>query len=77
MSPMDRKSLNRLNKLLSKSDEKSIDVDAIIFALLGKDTDQEIIELIKLALESNVDGFTMKELAFGILKLNEWRENQC
>jgi biotin synthase-related radical SAM superfamily protein len=72
-----RKEIEAFEKVLEKLDKKQISVDLIIQTLLGKDIDDEMIEYIRIALESNEDGFTMKDIVIGVLDLNKWREDNC
>jgi hypothetical protein len=73
----DEESVKRLNKLISLSEGTSIDVDLIINALVGNDSDEEINELVKMALESLNEGISLRDLAEGIINLYIWRENLC
>ncbi|MGY8755663.1 MAG: hypothetical protein ACKVIR_08225 [Candidatus Poseidoniales archaeon] len=73
----DEESVKRLNKLISSSEGTSIDVDLIINALVGNDSDEEINELVKMALESLNEGISLRDLAEGIINLYIWRENLC
>ena len=65
----DEESVKRLNKLISSSEGTSIDVDLIINALVGNDSDEEINELVKMALESLNEGISLRDLAEGIINL--------
>lgn len=73
----DNKKIEEFEKVLEKLDTQQISVDLIIKTLLGKDIDDEMIEYIRIALESNEDGFTMKDIVIGVLNLNKWREENC
>ena len=73
----DNKKIEEFEKVLEKLDKQQISVDLIIKTLLGKDIDDEMIEYIRTALESNEDGFTMKDIVIGVLNLNKWREENC
>jgi hypothetical protein len=73
----DEESVKRLNKLISLSEGTSIDVDLIINALVGNDSDEEINELVKMALESLNEGISLRDLAEGIINIYIWRENLC
>ena len=77
MPIVDEESVKRLNKLISSSEGTSIDVDLIINALVGNDSDEEINELVKMALESLNEGISLRDLAEGIINLYIWRENLC
>tara|TARA_B110000495_G_C23023597_1_gene607717 strand:- start:1638 stop:1871 length:234 start_codon:yes stop_codon:yes gene_type:complete len=73
----DEDSVKRLNKLILDSDGTTLDVDLIINALIGDDSDEEIKELVKTALESLEEGISLRDLAEGIINLYEWREKLC
>ena len=73
----DKKKIEEFEKVLENLDRQKISVNLIIKTLLGKDIDDEIIEYIRIALESNEDGFTMKDIVIGVLNLNKWREENC
>jgi len=66
-----------LNHLLDSSDKKSIGIDSIINTIIGEDADDEIKQLVKIALDNLDAGITMKELAEGVMNLYKWRESQC
>ena len=73
----DKKKIEEFEKVLENLDRQKISVNLIIKTLLGKDIDDEMIEYIRIALESNEDGFTMKDIVIGVLNLNKWREDNC
>ena len=72
-----RESLEKLNELLSKSQGHAIDVELIIETLISENIDEELKALVKLALESNEDHITMREMEEGIFNLFSWREENC
>jgi|TARA_B110000438_G_scaffold28574_1_gene27624 hypothetical protein len=73
----DKESVERLNHLIRKSEGSPIGIDSIIDTLIGSDVDDEIKELVKLALDSNEKGISMREIVEGIMNLYKWREDQC
>ena len=73
----DKESVERLNHLIRKSEGSPIGIDLIIDTLIGSDVDDEIKELVKLALDSNEKGISMREIVEGIMNLYKWREDQC
>ena len=73
----DKESIERLNHLIRKSEGSPIGIDSIIDTLIGSDVDDEIKELVKLALDSNEKGISMREIVEGIMNLYKWREDQC
>ncbi|MBT3600455.1 MAG: hypothetical protein HN520_01535, partial [Euryarchaeota archaeon] len=48
----DEESVKRLNHLLDSSDKKSIGIDSIINTIIGEDADDEIKQLVKIALDN-------------------------
>tara|TARA_B100001113_G_scaffold325402_1_gene297658 strand:+ start:84 stop:317 length:234 start_codon:yes stop_codon:yes gene_type:complete len=72
-----RESLEKLNELLSKSQGHAIDVELIVETLISENIDEELKSLVKLALESNEDHISMREIAEGIFNLFSWREENC
>lgn len=73
----DKKSVERLNDLIRESEGSPIGIDSIIDTLIGSDADDEIKELVKLALDSQEKGICMREIVEGIINLYKWRESQC
>ena len=73
----DKESVERLNDLISESEGSPIGIDSIIDTLIGNDADDEIKELVKLALDSNEKGISMREIVEGIMNLYKWREGHC
>ena len=73
----DKKSVERLNDLIRESEGSPIGIDSIIDTLIGSDSDDEIKELVKLALDSQEKGISMREIVEGIINLYKWRESQC
>jgi hypothetical protein len=73
----DKESVERLNDLIRESEGSPIGIDSIIDTLIGNDADDEIKELVKLALDSNEKGISMREIVEGIMNLYKWREGHC
>ena len=73
----DKESVERLNDLIRESEGSPIGIDSIIDTLIGNDADDEIKELVKLALDSNEKGISMREIVEGIMNLYKWREDHC
>tara|TARA_X000000368_G_scaffold219690_1_gene173343 strand:+ start:339 stop:572 length:234 start_codon:yes stop_codon:yes gene_type:complete len=72
-----RESLEKLNELLSNSKGHAIDIELMVETLISENIDEELKSLVKLALESNEDHITMREMAEGIFNLFSWREENC
>ena len=67
----------RLERVLTKSkvNNEGADIPEIVEAVLGDDTDEEIVELVLMALEDS-GTINSKDILDGILKLQEWRLDQ-
>ena len=78
MSEVDRSyAMARLERVLTKSkvNNEGADIPEIVEAVLGDDTDEEIVELVLMALEDS-GTINSKDILDGILKLQEWRLDQ-
>ena len=78
MSEVDRSdAMARLERILTKSkaNNEGADIPEIVEAVLGDDTDEEIVELVLMALEDS-GTINSKDILDGILKLQEWRLDQ-
>ena len=78
MSEVDRfDAMARLERVLTKSkvNNEGADIPEIVEAVLGDDTDEEIVELVLMALEDS-GTINSKDILDGILKLQEWRLDQ-
>ena len=78
MSEVDRSdAVARLERVLTKSkvNNEGADIPEIVEAVLGDDTDEEIVELVLMALEDS-GTINSKDILDGILKLQEWRLDQ-
>ena len=60
----------------SKANNEGAGIPEIVEAVLGDDADEEIVELVLMAMESHSDRITSEEILDGILKLQEWRLEQ-
>ena len=78
MSEVDRSdAMARLERVLTKSkvNNEGADIPEIVEAVLGDDTDEEIVELVLMALEDS-GTINSEDILDGILKLQEWRLDQ-
>ncbi len=78
MSEVDRsEAKTRLNILFaeSKANNEGAGIPEIVEAVLGDDADEEIVELVLMAMEDS-GRTTTEEILDGILKLYEWRLDQ-
>ena len=60
----------------SKANNESTAISKIVEAVLGEDADEEISEMVLMAMESRSSSITNEEILDGILKLQEWRLDQ-
>ena len=78
MSEVDRSEAKaRLDSLFdeSKQNNEGAGIPEIVEAVLGDDADEEITELVLMAME-NSGKISSEEILDGILKLHEWRLEQ-
>ena len=78
MSEVDRSdAMARLERVLTKSkvNNEGADIPEIVEAVLGDDADEEIVEMVLLALEDS-GTINSEDILDGILKLQEWRLDQ-
>ena len=78
MSQIDRfEAKARLENLFaeSKANNEGAGIPEVVEAVLGDDADEEIVELVLMAMEDS-GKISSEEILDGILKLHEWRLNQ-
>ena len=78
MSNVDRSdAMARLEKVFAESKENNegAGIPEIVGAVLGDDADEEITELVLMAMEDS-GTISSEEILDGVLKLHEWRLNQ-
>ena len=78
MSEVDRsEAMARLESLFaeSKANNEGTGIEEIVEAVLGEDADEEIVELVLMALEDS-GTINSEDILDGILKLQEWRLDQ-
>ncbi len=78
MSNVDRSdAMARLEKVFAESKENNegAGIPEIVEAVLGDDADEEITELVLMAMEDS-GTISSEEILDGVLKLQEWRLNQ-
>ena len=78
MSNVDRSAaMARLEKAFAESKENNegAGIPEIVEAVLGDDADEEITELVLMAMEDS-GTISSEEILDGVLKLHEWRLNQ-
>ena len=78
MSNVDRSAaMARLEKVFAESKENNegAGIPEIVEAVLGDDADEEITELVLMAMEDS-GTISSEEILDGVLKLHEWRLNQ-
>ena len=78
MSEVDRpEAMARLESLfaVSKANNEGAGIPEVVEAVLGDDADEEIVELVLMAMEDSGE-ISSEEILDGILKLHEWRLGQ-
>ena len=78
MSNVDRSdAMARLERVFAESKENNegAGIPEIVEAVLGDDADEEITELVLMAMEDS-GTISSEEILDGVLKLHEWRLNQ-
>ena len=78
MSQIDRfEAKARLENLFaeSKANNEGAGIPEVVEAVLGDDADEEIVELVLMAMEDSGE-ISSEEILDGILKLHEWRLGQ-
>ena len=78
MSNVDRSdAMARLEKVFAESKENNegAGIPEIVEAVLGDDADEEITELVLMAMEDS-GTISSEEILDGVLKLHEWRLSQ-
>ena len=67
--------LDRLRSVASKaeSEGRGMEILEIVKAILGPEVDEEIIELVSIAMESTEGGMELEDMALGVISLQEWR----
>ena len=78
MSEVDRSEAKvRLDSLFaeSKQNNEGAGIPEIVEAVLGDDADEEIVELVLMAMEDS-GTISSEEILDGILRLHEWRLDQ-
>ena len=78
MSQIDRfEAKARLENLFteSKANNEGAGIPEVVEAVLGDDADEEIVELVLMAMEDSGE-ISSEEILDGILMLHEWRLNQ-
>ena len=67
--------LDSLRSLASnaESEGRGMEIPEIVKAVLGPDVDEEILELVSIAMESTEGGMELEDMALGVISLQEWR----
>ena len=67
--------LHRLREVASKADSegRGMEISEIVEAVAGTDVDDELEEMVSLAMESAESGMDLEEMAKGVVKLLDWR----
>ena len=67
--------IGRLQTLADRAQKEGngMDIPDIVEAIVGSDYDEELENLVSLAMESNEKGMDIEEMARGVMALHEWR----
>ena len=67
--------LDRLRSVASKAESEGggMEILEIVKAILGPEVDEEILELVSIAMESTEGGMELEDMALGVISLQEWR----
>ncbi|MAN07884.1 MAG: hypothetical protein CL987_07670 [Euryarchaeota archaeon] len=67
--------IGRLQTLADRAQKEGngMDIPDIVEAIVGPDYDEELENLVSLAMESNEKGMDIEEMARGVMALHEWR----
>lgn len=76
MDERQQEPMRRLRELAEKTNG-AMEVPAIVEAVVGVDSDEEIVGLVKAALEASDSPMSLEEIASGIAKLVLWRGKNC
>ena len=57
----------------AESEGRGMEILEIVKAILGPEVDEEIIELVSIAMESTEGGMELEDMALGVISLQEWR----
>ncbi len=68
--------LERLKRVAEKAESEGsgMDIPDIIEAVVGPDYDKELEGLVSIALESSGKGMGLTEIASGVMRLHDWRD---
>jgi len=69
------RAVQRLKHLVEISDDEAegLSIPSMIEAVVGPGYDDELGDLVSMALKANRDGMSLDEIAIGILSLEDWR----
>ena len=67
--------ISRLQKLADRAQKagNGMEIPDIVEAIVGPDYDEELENLVSLAMESSERGMEIEEMARGVIALHEWR----
>jgi|TARA_B100001996_G_scaffold309710_1_gene251389 biotin synthase-related radical SAM superfamily protein len=66
--------IERLREVKNEMDASGVGISAIVEAVLGPESDEEMVELVRAAMTSREGApISDKNLAMGIIKLHKWR----
>ena len=71
--------MNRLQRLADKAEREGsgMDIPDIVEAIVGPEYDEELEELVSLAMESSETAMVLEDMARGVMALYDWRNKNA
>ena len=71
--------MNRLQRLAEKSEREGsgMEIPDIVEAIVGPEYDEELEELVSLAMESSEKAMDLEDMARGVMALYDWRNKNA
>ena len=71
--------MNRLQRLADKAEREGsgMDIPDIVEAIVGPEYDEELEELVSLAMESSETALDLEDMARGVMALYDWRDKNA
>ena len=71
--------MNRLQRLADKAEREGSgrDIPDIVEAIVGPEYDEELEELVSLAMESSETALDLEDMARGVMALYDWRDKNA
>ena len=71
--------MNRLQRLADKAEREGsgMDIPDFVEAIVGPEFDEELEELVSLAMESSETALDLEDMARGVMALYDWRDKNA